>query len=137
MASSQAIIAPLPTPARADTTRSLILMGECGDCELSWEPERDEEIKALVTRMMGEGVTFFQLKKGVFRRKREKIERVEDIQSRLVSVADKDFEALYFNGAVEMTRRSVGKIETTGRIIKDPAEVARSHTVGTQRLVGG
>lgn len=131
---------PIPSPespnSSACSKRSLVLLNEMGDVEISWDSDQDEAMRAVIEKKMAEGVKFFQVTtKGIFAR-RKRLKNLDDLQRCRIQVADGDIEKLFMQGKVEFHRRETGEDMHITRIV-DPALAAQTNTVATRQFQGG
>jgi hypothetical protein len=130
----------MATPTAPLPERSLTLLNATGDITLTWTPDRDGEFKAMIEKKMQEGWSFFIVKPAMFGlvKRTVALANTDDIgENRTVILKDKDAEALFLKGGVEITTiRDLNKIDTDRRS-KDPEEVVNNHTVAVRPLRGG
>ncbi len=131
-------------------TRGLILLGPDGDLEITWEPQNDEKVRALIEKKMTEGVTFFVLKPvlGDVLHMRRKLKKVSELKSHNVKIKDADIDAMFSAGDVGLFRTG-DKIDNKPEAIrvrddkgkldhKAASKVAvKQRTVGVPALQGG
>jgi hypothetical protein len=117
------------------TLRSLTLLGSLGDVEITWDENNDEAMREIIAKKMAEGVTFFEIKQGLIRKRKPKVKNVGDLKANSVYIHDEDIQRMFSEGRVEFSRNG-DKIETTG-VIRDPAVAAKSRTAAVPRPGGG
>lgn len=119
--------------------RSMTLLNDMGDIEISWDSSEDDAMRQLIAKKMAEGVRFFTLAPvlgGVLYRKKS-MKTMADLNENRVKVTDRDVAALFEAGKVALTRTNDGgEVKTTG-IAKTPDEVVKTRTVGVRSLRGG
>jgi hypothetical protein len=124
----------------APTDRSMTLLGQDGDLELTWDAESDSKVLPMIEKKMKEGYRFFILKPvlGDLIHVRRKLVNIDEIKTRNIKIKDHDIEALFTNGDVSLFRtQSTGKTIETAGIASTPAQVVQNRTVGTKALQGG
>lgn len=124
----------------AEDYRSITLLNEMGDLEISWDSQNDDVMRQFIATKMAEGIRFFTLAPmlgGVIYRKKA-MRTMDDLKENRVKVADKEVEVLFEAGKVALIRNNDGsEVKTTG-IAKTPDEaVAARRTVGVRAMQGG
>ena len=120
------------------TERSLILLNESGDLEITWGPQNDEKMRAVIEKKMAEGVRFFIMKPliGNFIPVRSKMTNMNQLKDARVTIRDADIEDMFKAGDVSLYRNSGANVETTG-VAKTADQVIQNRTVGVRALQGG
>ena len=105
---------------------------------VSWTPDLDEEMEAIIRKKMAEGVTFF-----VVTRKNGKPTKLEDAadakwhRAKGLHIPDEDLRKFVETGATAtVTRTPTAAIEDS-RISRNPKEVVKSNSVGVKQRRGG
>ena len=125
-------------------TRSLTMLNQSGDTTVTWEPENDEAMMAIIEKKMAAGVSFFivpmtKTGKPDKRKKPVKVENAEQARrARAVSIPDADLAKFVSEGLGDvikapeqpMSRGSVRRART-------PREAVDNHTVGVAPRRGG
>lgn len=121
-------------------TRALTLLNESGDTTIVWTEDRDAEMEEIIRRKMAEGITFFVIEPRFLGLLPPKRTRLEDPararEHRALSIPDPDFAKFVSGGAGEAVKTPSGRARTT-KVSRDPAEVARSESVGVKPMRGG
>lgn len=132
--------------------RSMTLLNEMGDIEITWESENDEKVRAIIEKKMREGVRFFILKPvlGDLLHMRRKLTKITDLKANNVKIKDADIETLFSVGDVNLFRSSVpsGSLETSGvasvkgkdgnpDYYESSKKAVANRTVGVKALQGG
>ncbi len=120
--------------------RSITLLNDMGDIEISWDSDQDDDMRQLIAKKMAQGVRFFTLAPvlgGVLYRKKA-MKTMADLKENRVKVTDSDVAALFEAGKVQLTRTNDNvEVKTTG-IAKTPDEVVKAkRAVGVRGLQGG
>jgi len=120
------------------TERGLILLNESGDLEITWEPENDAKMRAIIEKKMKEGVRFFIMKPliGNFMPVRSKMTNLSQLKDAHITIRDADIETMFKAGDVSLFRNSGANVETTG-VAKTADQVINNRTVGVKALQGG
>jgi len=117
--------------------RTLILLNEMGDIEISWDPEHDEKMRAVIQKKMEHGVKFFRIKDYIILKKRVYISSPSELKANKISVADEDIEKLFLDGSIRFTRRTDSINGYKVEHVTDPAVAAKSNTVAVRQYKGG
>ena len=122
-----------------DDTRSMILLNDSGDVEVTWDSTNDDVMRDLIDKKMKEGVRFFILKPlpGGFLYRKTAMKTMDDLKENKVKVGDKDVEKLFEAGKVQVIRNTSGATLETQGVAKTAAEAASKRTVGIKPLQGG
>lgn len=122
-----------------DEYRSLTLLNEMGDIEVTWDSSNDHVMREVIEKKMKEGVRFFILKPvlgGAFYRKTA-LRTMSDLKENRVKIGDNDIENLFVEGKVQVVRTASGaELDTIG-IAKTPEQAAKTRTVGIKAFSGG
>lgn len=118
-------------------TRSLILLNEMGDVEISWDSSADEAMREIIQNKMDEGIKFFQIATSGFRVKRTRLKDIDDLARYRINVADEDISKMFETGRIELSRRSDSEAHVTVARLDSAAEVARTNSVGVRQFQGG
>lgn len=122
------------------STRALTMLNESGDTTIVWTEDRDSEMEEIIRRKMAEGVSFFIVQprfKGLLPSKRTPLTDASKAREhRALSIPDTDFAKFVGDGYGEAVPTPAQKVRTSRRS-KDPAEVARSESVGVKPMKGG
>ncbi len=134
-----AAVAEVETVEEIDDTRSLILLNDTGDVEITWDSSNDDVMRELIDKKMKEGVRFFILKPfpGGFLYRKTAMKTMDDLKENKVKVGDKDVEKLFEAGKVQVIRNTSGATLETQGIAKTAAEASKKRTVGIKPLQGG
>ena len=130
--------------AHADTfARSLTLLNEMGDTKITWTPEQDDEMEAIITRKMAAGVTFYIVparkpgQKGRLAKPSKLKDAAKAREHRALSIPDADFSKFVLEGKGEAIVSAEGTpVETVSRA-KTAKEVASGHSIGVKPRRGG
>lgn len=130
--------APAPTEAVEDY-RSMTLLNEMGDIEVTWDSQNDDAMREVIERKMKEGVRFFILKPfpGGFLYRKTALKTMAQLTENRVKIGDADVEKLFVEGKVEVVRTHSGATLETVGIAKDAKDAATKRTVGVRPLQGG
>lgn len=122
-----------------DETRSMTLLNDMGDIEVTWDSQNDDAMRELIEKKMKEGVRFFILKPfpGGFLFRKTAMKTMADLTENRVKVGDKDVEKLFEAGKVQVVRSDTGATLETVGVAKTAAEAATKRTVGIKPLQGG
>lgn len=119
---------------------STTILNETGDTTIAWTSERDAEVAEVIAKKMKAGVTFFIVDDtGAETKLKARVPRTILAavgEKRRVIVRDQDFNALIESGKVVETSTDRRPIRSS-RVSRDPAEVARSNSVGVQQRRAG
>lgn len=124
------------------SARSLTMLNERGDTTITWEPEHDDEMAAIIQRKMDAGVTFYVIatrKPGQRGRVAgpKKLGKVEDaMKHRALSIPDSDLSKFVLEGRGQVTVTSSEPVQTVRRA-KTAREVVSHDTVGVAPRRGG
>lgn len=121
----------------AENARGLIIAGRMGDLEISWDPEKDSQVRDLIAKKMAEGMRFFILKP-VFGGRlavRSAIKAPADLKANVVRITDGDVKRLFMAGDLNLFRTH-GEIEGD-RVARTADEAVQNRTVGVPALQGG
>lgn len=114
---------------------ALTMLNESGDVTISWTPDRDDEMEAIIEKKMAEGITFFIIEKPEGARMR--LESAADASKhRAIAIPDDDFRKFVDDGsgkAIETPAEPLGKT----RISRNAKEIASSQSVGVKQRRGG
>ena len=117
--------------------RSLTMLNESGDTTVSWTPDRDDEMEAIIEKKMKEGVTFFIIDRehdGA----RMRLEDVADAKKyRALAIPDEDLARFVSSGAGVAIPTSTAPVRRS-RVSRSPKEIASSKAVvGVKQRRGG
>lgn len=125
-------------------TRSLTMLNQSGDTSITWEPENDEAMMAIVEKKMAAGVSFFivpmtKAGKPDKRKKPIKVESAEQARAaRAVSIPDADLAKFVSDGLGDVAPSPAQPLARGSvRRAKSPREVVDNHTVGVAPRRGG
>ncbi len=121
--------------------RAITILNEQGDVTISWTSDRDAEMASIIAKKMKQGVTFFLIEprldpNGPLIRGKPLKKAADAKKYHSLLVRDEDFAKFVESGAGEAIKTPGAKVKTVRRS-KDPAEVARSESVGVQQRRGG
>lgn len=123
-----------------DDTRSMTLLNEMGDIEVTWDSSNDDAMREVIEKKMKEGVRFFILKPfpGGFLFRKTALKSMADLKENRVKIGDNDIETLFEAGKVAVIRTSDtgATLETVG-VARTAKEAASKRTVGIKPLQGG
>ncbi len=118
--------------------RALTMLNERGDTTISWTPDRDDEMEALIEKKMQEGVTFFII---ADRGLRWPLKEAGDAKHhRHLAIPDEDFRKFVEAGQAAGTSDAVptpSEPVKSVRKAKTAKEVATGHSVGVRQRRGG
>jgi hypothetical protein len=119
--------------------RSMTLLNEMGDIEITWDSEHDDSMREVIAKKMKEGVTFFILKPliGSYVYRKTQLKTVSDLKEHRVKIADADLASMFSAGKIAMFRSPSGEIDATGGRAKTATDVVKNRTVGVKALQGG
>ena len=123
----------------AEDYRSMTLLNEMGDVEVTWDSKNDDAMREVIEKKMKEGVRFFILKPfpGGFLYRKTALKTMDQLKENRVKIGDNDVEKLFEAGKVEVVRTQSGaSLETVG-VAKTAKEAASKRTVGVKPLQGG
>lgn len=138
----------MPFDAEMSEERGLILLNGMGDVEITWEPQNDEKMRAVIQKKMEEGVTFFVLKPivGDVLHMRRKLKKMSDLKAHNVKIKDADIETLFTAGEIAMMRSERVDNGAAIRVRDDKGNLdhaaasrvaSRTRSVGVPALRGG
>lgn len=126
------------------TTRSLTMLNQSGDTTITWEPENDEAMMAVIEKKMAAGVSFFivPVTKAGKPDKRKKPVRVDNAEqarrARAVSIPDADLAKFVSDGLGDVAKAPEQPLgRSTVRRARTPREAVENHTVGVAPRRGG
>lgn len=126
-------------------TRSLRILNENGDATITWEPENDDRMEAIIAAKMAAGVAFYIVpvrkpgQRGRLAKSRPITTAAEAREHRALTIRDADLAKFVLDGHGTVTLSGAPEpagIETARRA-KTPREVATSHSVAVQPRRGG
>lgn len=123
-------------------TRMLTMLNESGDTTISWEPENDEKMLAIIEKKMAAGVTFYVItpRKPNARGRAPAPKPLKDaadaVKHRALAIKDADFSKFVLDGFGSAIPTPTEPAQTVKRA-KTPREVATGHSVGVQPRRGG
>ncbi len=124
--------------------RTLTMLNQSGDTTISWLPENDEAMMAIIEKKMAAGVSFFivpltKAGKPDRRKKPMQIESAEQARAqRAVSIPDADLAKFVSDGLGEVVASPAEPMgRGTVRRARTPREAAQNHTVGVAPRRGG
>lgn len=122
-----------------DETRSMTLLNEMGDVEVTWDSQNDDAMREVIEKKMKEGVRFFILKPfaGNFLYRKTALKTVADLKENRVKIGDSDVEKLFEAGKVQVIRTDTGAALETIAVAKTATEASKKRTVGVRPLQGG
>lgn len=128
--------APVET---AEDYRSMTLLNEMGDIEVTWDSQNDDAMREVIEKKMKEGVRFFILKPfpGGFLYRKTALKTMDQLKENRVKIGDNDVEKLFEAGKVEVVRTQSGATLETVGVAKTAKEAATKRTVGVKPLQGG
>ncbi len=118
--------------------RGMFLLNDMGDLELTWEPQNDEKVRAMIEKKMKEGVRFFILKPiiGDVLHARRKLGKITDLKTNNVKIKDADIEMLFLTGEAELFRtKGGGTLETSGVASVRDADGKQDHYASSKKAV--
>ncbi len=139
------------TGNEVDGTRTLTFLNLDGHGTLEWQAASDEAMRELIERKMREGFAFFVLEPrygGIVPPLKVAVTDVDRAMSgRKVHLSDADFAAVVAGGVATLrptaerdgsvSRAERGLSQGDGTRSRDPALVARSHSLAVRAMVGG
>jgi len=115
--------------------RMLTMLNERGDTTISWTPDRDEEMEAIIQKKMDEGVTFFVIERE--HGARMKLEKPADaMQHRALAIPDEDLSKFVASGSGTAIATPDSPVRKS-RVSRSAKEVASSKSVGVKPRRGG
>lgn len=125
--------------ASVDEYRSMTLLNEMGDIEVTWDSQNDDAMREVIEKKMKEGVRFFILKPfpGGFLFRKTALKSMADLKENRVKIGDSDVEKLFEAGKVEVIRTNSGATLETVAVAKTAKEASTKRTVGIRPLQGG
>lgn len=122
-----------------EARRSTTIFNEAGDQTIVWTADRDAAMESIIRKKMKEGVQFF-----IIERRGDDLppgrvpltSATEARKYRALSIPDEDFAKFVKSGAGDVVRTPRGRV-TKSKLSRDPAEVAKSRSVGTRQRAGG
>lgn len=123
----------------AEDYRSMTLLNEMGDVEVTWDSKNDDAMREVIEKKMKEGVRFFILKPfpGGFLYRKTALKTMDQLKENRVKIGDNDVEKLFEAGKVQVIRNTSGATLETQGVAKTAAEAASKRTVGIKPLQGG
>lgn len=123
----------------AEDYRSMTLLNEMGDIEVTWDSQNDDAMREVIEKKMKEGVRFFILKPfpGGFLYRKTALKTMDQLKENRVKIGDNDVEKLFEAGKVEVVRTQSGATLETVGIAKTAKEASTKRTVGVKALQGG
>jgi hypothetical protein len=119
------------------------MLNEMGDTSISWRPEQDDEMEAIIAKKMAAGVTFYTIpqrkpgQRGALPKPKKLTDAAKAREHRALSIPDADFSKFVLEGKGEAIQTPApAKIEGAKRA-RTPKEVASGHSVGVQPRRGG
>lgn len=121
--------------------RALTLLNENGDVTISWSADRDAEMETIIKRKMEQGIVFFLIAprldpNGPLVRGKPLKKAADAKKHHSLLVRDEDLGKFVESGGGEAIKTPDAKVKTIKKS-KDPAEVARSESVGVHPNRGG
>jgi hypothetical protein len=117
--------------------RTLILMNQLGDVEISWDSNQDEAMREIIQKKMDEGIKFFMVNVKGTKVSRKRLKDMDDLQRYRINVADDDIKALFETGKVEFARRDTDTVHVTTHRTTSAAEAASGASVAVPQFKGG
>lgn len=117
------------------TIRALTMLNESGDSTLTWTPDRDEAMEAIIEKKMAEGVSFFIIEPRFGGRMPLKT-AAEARNYRALAIPDEDFAKFVEIGNAEVVKTPAAPVKTV-RKANSAKEVATSESVGVRPMKGG
>lgn len=117
--------------------RTLILMNQLGDVEISWDSDQDEAMREVIQKKMDEGIRFFMVNVKGTKVSRKRLKDLDDLQRYRINVKDEDIQALFEAGKVEFAKRESGDVHVTTHLAASAAEAASGASVAVQQFKGG
>lgn len=117
--------------------RSLCLLGEMGDIEITWDEEGDEAMRQIIQKKMDGGMKFFQIIVTGKSAKRTRVKSLDDLKEMKINVADEDVEKAFTSGTVQFDRLDRAENHDSITRVDDAAIAAKTNTVGVQQFKGG
>lgn len=126
-----------------DPSRSLTMLNEKGDTKITWPPEHDDEMEAIIARKMAAGVTFYIVpvrksgQRGPTGKPKPLTDAAKAREHRALSIPDADFSKFVLEGKGEVLVTVEPAVTQTVTRAKTPKQVATGHSVGIQPRRGG
>lgn len=125
-------------------TRSLTMLNQSGDTTISWLPENDEAMMAIIEKKMAAGVSFFIVPttKAGNPDKRKKPIRIDNPEAaraaRAVSIPDADLAKFVSDGLGDVSPAPTQPLSRGSvRRARTPREAVENNTVGVAPRRGG
>lgn len=118
---------------------SITFLNQSGDITITWEPEKDEEMKKMIKAKMDQGFSFFIVKShfGTFK-SHTRVKNVNQIKDHKVTVHDKDVEKLFLSGGVNVSNKPVSNISQVETVSsRDPEEIVKHNSYAVRPIRGG
>jgi hypothetical protein len=120
--------------------RAMTMLNELGDVTIVWEEQNDEQMEAMIQKLMDEGVTFFIIEPrfgGLVAPARRKLEdSAEAKKYRALAVPDAEVAKLIEEGKATALPTPSKPVKTVRRG-KTAKEVAKNESVGVRQRRGG
>lgn len=120
--------------------RALTMLNESGDTTIVWTDDRDEEMEAIISKKMAEGVAFFTIEPrffGLLPSKKTPLAHARDARlHRALSIPDQDFAKFVESGSGEAVKTPTAAV-SGAKIERNPKTVAKSQSVGVKPMKGG
>lgn len=135
-----------------ESTPAITLLNQSGDITISWSPENEEAMLALIEQKMKEGYSFFIVKPrvlGLLGNKTVRAKTIKDVKKAGSVVVDDGVltgatpklydaavEQVVVDGKAHLVKPSTSEKETVRRATTS-SEVVRAQTVAVRPIVGG
>lgn len=118
---------------------STTIFNQFGDQTIVWTEDRDDVMEEIIRKKMAAGVQFFIIERrddGLPPGRAPLIDAAEARKHRAVSIPDEDFAKFVESGLGTVMPTPRSRV-TKSRQSKDPKEVAKSRSIGTQQRRAG
>jgi hypothetical protein len=120
--------------------RALTMLNQHGDVTVVWEPEQDEQMRAIIQKKMDEGCSFYIIEPrlgGLQPPTKSRLNNFDAaLKQRALAISDADLLEFVGMGSGEVIKTPKTKAKTVRRA-KKAAEVASSESIGVKPRVGG
>jgi hypothetical protein len=112
-----------------------LLNDDFGDLTLTWESDKDDEMREIIQKKMDDGVRFFIIKP--FETDPVQIKKINDVASRTLIIKDEDIDKLFKSGKIGILKQIKSSVFEAIRPAKSAFEAAKESSVGVRQLKGG
>lgn len=117
--------------------RSLTILNEFGDHNITWTPDQDDAMEEIIAKKMAAGVTFYVIPKRATGKPKKLKEAAEARKHRALSIPDADLSKFVLEGKGEVVCVPAPERIEGAKRAKTAKEVASGHSVGVQPRRGG